>query len=104
MVPGPIVNAKGDLLGQHQGLANYTIGQRKGLGISANEPLYVLAMNPYKNALVVGARDQLGRDRLIAENANWVSGAPPARNFRADVKIRYRANAQPARNRSYRPA
>ena len=53
-------------------------------------------MNPYKNTLVVGARDQLGRDRLIAENVNWVAGAPPALNFRADVKIRYRAEAQPA--------
>ncbi len=96
MAPGPIVNAKGDLLGEHQGLANYTIGQRKGLGISANEPLYVLAMNPYKNALVVGTRGQLGRDRLIAENANWLSGAAPGKTFRAHVKIRYRAKAQPA--------
>lgn len=96
MAPGPIVNTKGDWLGEHQGLANYTIGQRKGLGISSSQPLYVLAMNPYKNTLVVGARDQLGRDRLIAENVNWVGGAPPAKNFRADVKIRYRAEAQPA--------
>ncbi len=96
MAPGPIVNAKGEQLGEHRGLANYTIGQRKGLGISSSAPLYVLAMNPYKNALVVGARDQLGRDRLIAESVNWVSGAPPANNFRADVKIRYRARAQPA--------
>jgi len=96
MTPGPIVNTNGDLLGEHQGLANYTIGQRKGLGISANEPLYVLAMNPYKNALVVGARDQLGRDRLIADNVNWVSGAAPGKTFRAHVKIRYRAKAQPA--------
>ncbi len=96
MRPGQIVNTHGELLGEHRGLANYTIGQRKGLGISASEPLYVLAMNPYKNALVVGTRDQLGRDRLTADNANWVSGAAPARNFRADVKIRYRAKAQPA--------
>ena len=96
MATGPIVNMSGDLLGEHQGLANYTIGQRKGLGISANEPHYVLAMNPYKNALVVGTRDQLGRDHLMTENVNWVSGAAPAQNFRADVKIRYRAKAQPA--------
>ena len=96
MAPGPIVNASGELLGEHRGLANYTIGQRKGLGLSANVPLYVLAMNPYKNALVVGPRDQLGRDRLIAESVNWVSGAPPAPKFRARVKIRYRAQPQPA--------
>ena len=96
MTPGPILSSEGELLGEHQGLADYTIGQRKGLGISSNAPLYVLAMNPYKNALVVGARDELGRDRLIATDVNWVAGAPPARTFRAEVKIRYRAAAQPA--------
>ena len=96
MAPGPIVNARGELLGEHRGLANYTIGQRKGLGLSANVPLYVLAMNPYQNALVVGPRDQLGRDSLTAENAHWVSGAAPHKSFRAHVKIRYRAGAQPA--------
>lgn len=94
--PGPIVNSAGHILGEHQGLANYTIGQRKGLGISSNEPLYVLAMNDIKNALVVGTREQLGRDSLIAENVNWISGSPPAESFRAEVKIRYRAQPQPA--------
>ncbi len=96
IAPGPIVNRDGLVLGQHQGLANYTIGQRKGLGISSREPLYVLAMDERRNALVVGARDQLGRDELVAENVNWVSGSPPAASFRADVKIRYRARSQPA--------
>lgn len=94
--PGPIVNSVGDVLGEHRGLANYTIGQRKGLGISANQPMYVLGMNDIKNALVVGARDELGRDTLTAEHLNWVGGAPPAESFRADVKIRYRAQPQPA--------
>ena len=96
MTPGKIVNSEGALLGEHQGLANYTIGQRKGLGISSSQPLYVLEMNPYKNALVVGTRDQLGRSRLTAENVNWVSGEAPAQDFRAEVQIRYRAKAQPA--------
>lgn len=96
LAPGPIVNKEGVLLGEHQGLANYTIGQRKGLGISSREPLYVLAMNDIRNALVVGRRDQLGRDRLSAEYVNWVSGAPPAGSFRAAVQIRYRAQPQPA--------
>ena len=97
MASGPILNTAGDCLGVHQGLANYTIGQRKGVGVSSNVPLYVLAMNPYKNALVVGPREQLGRDRLVATDVNWVAGAPPAQSFRAEVKIRYRAAAQPAR-------
>lgn len=96
MQPGPIVTAAGDVLGEHGGLANYTIGQRKGLGLSWHEPLYVLATNPLRNALIVGARDQLGRDCLTAEGVNWIAGAPPDSQFRAQVKIRYRAQPQPA--------
>lgn len=94
--PGPIVTRDGAILGEHRGLANYTIGQRKGLGVSYASPLYVLAMNPFKNALIVGTRDQLGRVELVAEQVNWVSGAPPPGSFHAEVKIRYRATAQPA--------
>jgi len=96
MIKGPIVTTAGAVLGEHQGLSNYTIGQRKGLGISHHEPLYVLAMNPFKNALVVGARAELGRDQLIAEHFNWISGAPPVAAFRAEVKIRYRSQPQGA--------
>ena len=96
LVPGPIVTSAGAVLGEHQGLANYTIGQRKGLGVSFREPLYVLAMNPYKNALVVGTRDQLGRDHLIAEVPNWISGIAPTAAFRANVKIRYQSQPQSA--------
>ena len=96
MRPGPIVNSGGAVLGEHQGLANYTIGQRKGLGISAREPLYVLAMNEMRNALVVGTRDQHGQASLEARGVNWISGRPPADCFRAQVKIRYRAQPQPA--------
>ena len=94
MVKGPIVTSAGEILGEHLGLSNYTIGQRKGLGISYSEPLYVLAMNPFKNALVVGTRAELGRDQLEAANFNWVSGAPPTEAFRAEVKIRYRSQPQ----------
>ncbi len=93
---GPILTTAGERLGEHQGLANYTIGQRKGLGISYREPLYVIATNPTRNALIVGTREQLGRDCLRAEGVNWVSGAPPDASFRAQVKIRYRAQPQPA--------
>ncbi|MDE2777370.1 MAG: tRNA 2-thiouridine(34) synthase MnmA [Chloroflexota bacterium] len=96
MTRGPIVSSEGEVLGEHRGLSNYTIGQRKGLGVSSNEPLYVLAMNAIKNALVVGTRGELGRDRLVAERFNWVGGAPPAVEFRAEVKIRYRSQAQMA--------
>jgi tRNA-specific 2-thiouridylase len=94
--PGPIVNRAGEVLGQHSGLPDYTIGQRKGLGISSPEPLYVLDLNPDRNALIVGTRAELGTDRLTAARVNWVAGEPPAQPFRAQVKIRYKAQPAPA--------
>ncbi|MCY4018427.1 MAG: tRNA 2-thiouridine(34) synthase MnmA [Chloroflexi bacterium] len=96
MQPGPILRKNGELLGQHQGLSNYTIGQRRGLGLSYHVPLYVLEMNPADNSLVVGTGDELGRHDLLADSLNWVSGQCPAQPFRAGVKIRYQARAQPA--------
>lgn len=96
MEAGPIVLKNGEQIGEHNGLANYTIGQRKGLGISSNVPLYVIAKNPYRNALIVGERDDLGRDNLTAARVNWVRDEAPSVPFRAEVKIRYKSNAQPA--------
>lgn len=95
MRPGPIVLRSGEVIGEHQGLANYTIGQRKGLGVTYSEPLYVIATNPYRNALIVGKREDLGRDHLTAHRANWISGSPPRVSFRAEIKIRYKAQPQP---------
>jgi tRNA-specific 2-thiouridylase len=89
--PGPILNSSGRELGQHDGLPFYTIGQRKGLGIAAGEPLFVLRKDVGHNALVVGTREELGQDDLVARNVNWVSGSAPARPIRAQVKIRYKA-------------
>lgn len=66
------------------------------MGISYNEPIYVIAKNPYKNALIVGTRDQLGRDKLTANRVNWVSGEAPIETFQAQVKIRYKSRAQDA--------
>ena len=94
--PGPILRRGGEVLGEHGGLSNYTIGQRKGLGLSYAQPLYVLEKNPWRNALIVGTRDELGRDDLLAEDVNWISGVAPRSAFRAAVKIRYQASPQPA--------
>lgn len=96
MQPGPIVRRDGTIIGQHQGLANYTIGQRKGLGLQATDPLYVIAVNPWRNALVVGTADELGSTTLIARRVNWISGEVPTEPFRAEVKIRYKARPAPA--------
>ncbi len=89
--PGQIVNRNGEVLGEHRGLPNYTIGQRKGLGVASPVPLYVLGKDPATNALLVGTQDELGGRELVAREVTWVSGDPPTAPFRADVKIRYTA-------------
>ena len=89
--PGPIVNGDGEVLGQHSGLPDYTIGQRKGLGIAAPEPLYVLRKEAESNRLIVGPRNELGHERLMVANVNWIAGDAPQESIRAKVKIRYQA-------------
>lgn len=89
--PGPILSTKGEKIGTHAGLAFYTIGQRKGLGVFAPKPVYVMAKDVAKNALIVGEREDLGRDQFWAQEINWISGTAPTKPFRAEVKIRYRA-------------
>lgn len=89
--PGMIVTRQGQPVGEHNGLANYTIGQRKGLGIASPVPLYVLGKNTVTNALVVGTQEELGSDELTVQTVRWVSGMTPAIPFRAEVKIRYTA-------------
>jgi tRNA-specific 2-thiouridylase len=91
--PGPIRDTAGRVLGQHHGLPAYTIGQRKGLGVTAAEPLYVLAIEPAENALVVGLAKELGQDECRVEAMHYVSGKTPTAAFRATAKIRYRARA-----------
>jgi tRNA-specific 2-thiouridylase len=91
--PGPIMTRDGKELGRHQGLAFYTIGQRKGIGVSSPQPLYVLAKDSSRNALIVGCRDELGKQELTAAAVNWIAGEPPSGSLRAQVKIRYKAQA-----------
>jgi tRNA-specific 2-thiouridylase len=96
MQPGPIVRKDGNVIGEHQGLSNYTIGQRKGLGVTAAEPLFVIGMNPYRNALIVGTAEELGQRELTAAHVNWVRGAALTHPIYAQVKIRYKATPAPA--------
>jgi tRNA-specific 2-thiouridylase len=93
---GEILTRDGHPLGQHNGLADYTIGQRKGLGLSSPEPLYVLEKDLTHNALIVGPADQLGGRELKITDVNWTSGIVPEKPFRAFVKIRYTAQPAPA--------
>jgi len=89
--PGEIITRDGRLLGEHNGLANYTIGQRKGLGVASPVPLYVLGKNAQMNVLIVGEKEELGSSVLTARDVNWMSGEAPKEEFRAEVKIRYTA-------------
>ncbi|QRN83519.1 tRNA 2-thiouridine(34) synthase MnmA [Chloroflexota bacterium] len=95
--PGEIVNPDGKILGEHEGLAFYTIGQRKGIRIAAPEPYYVIGKDSEKNHLVVGFADQTGVGQLTAERVNWVSGQTPELDDTYDVMVRYRANPVSAR-------
>ena len=97
LCPGPIVDRRGRVLGKHQGLALYTIGQRRSIGISAPEPLYVLELDPGTGALVVGTANELGQRELVAEEVSYVTGEPPTEPLDVMAKIRYRAYEAPAR-------
>jgi tRNA-uridine 2-sulfurtransferase len=101
--PGPIFNEQGQEIGRHEGLAFYTIGQRKGLGLAAGEPLFVLRKEVSRNALIVGTRAALGQHELWAHTVNWVSGTPPDTAVAAEVKIRYKARPIPATVKSVAP-
>lgn len=88
--PGPITDTEGRVLGTHQGLLGYTIGQREGLGIAVGKPLYVVAMDRPNNRLIVGSHEALLSSTLVAERMNWVSIDPPPQPLRAQAKIRSR--------------
>ena len=90
-LPGSILNRLGQALGEHHGLAYYTIGQRKGLGIPSSVPLYVLSKDATTNTLVVGVEAELGSRELTACDVNWIAGAAPAHTLRLQVKTRYTA-------------
>jgi tRNA-specific 2-thiouridylase len=88
--PGVILDITGRTLGQHRGIASYTIGQRRGLGIAATTPLYVTAIEPDRNAVIVGTKEQTYGRELIADSLNWIAIDAPERPLRVRAKIRYR--------------
>jgi tRNA-uridine 2-sulfurtransferase len=93
---GDIVTEDGTVLGRHSGVHNYTVGQRKGLGFTTGKPIYVLAIDPEKNRVIVGEDDSLRATTLEIENVNWVSIEEPAVPLRAKVKIRHKHEPAPA--------
>ena len=88
--PGPIADMSGHLVGQHRGIGAFTIGQRKGLGVAAREPLYVIELDAPTNTVVVGPKEKTRVRALAVGNLNWLSCDPPAATLRASVMTRYR--------------
>jgi tRNA-specific 2-thiouridylase len=88
--PGPIVNSKGEVLGRHNGVAYYTVGQRRGLGFGVGVPLYVLRVDPAANEVVVGLREELKKHHIAVRSVNWISSDEPDDPLELSVKIRYR--------------
>jgi len=88
--PGPIIDAEGGILGEHRGIIHYTIGQRRGLGIAASAPLSVTAIDPKRNTIIVGFKNEVASRALIAANINWIGTESPREPFEVSARIRYR--------------
>ena len=93
---GEVVTESGQVLGRHDGVHNFTVGQRRGLGFAVGKPLYVLSIEPATGRVVVGDDRALGTTGFEVEGVNWVSVAEPARPLRAEVKIRHKHEPAPA--------
>ncbi len=93
---GHFVDREGNILGAHKGILRYTVGQRKGLGIAAKEPLYVVAIDAERNEVILGTEDETLASGATVGRASFVAGAPPAPEFSATVKVRYRHPGVPA--------
>ena len=89
--PGPILDTAGREIGRHQGLAAYTVGQRRGLRISAQEPLYVIRLDLEANAVIAGPANEMGHRALLASDVRYVNDKPPSGPVRVEAKIRYKA-------------
>ena len=94
--PGDIVDADGNVLGAHEGIQYFTVGQRRGLGLSGGPPRFVIRLEPDTRQVVVGSETDLYRDTLYADPVSWVSGVPPVGPVGVTVKIRYKFAEAPA--------
>ena len=88
--PGDIVDAAGNVLGQHEGIQYFTVGQRRGLGLSGGPPRFVIRLEPDTRQVVVGSETDLYQDTLYADPVSWVSGVAPVGPVEVTVKIRYK--------------
>lgn len=93
---GEIVSIAGELIGEHNGIHRYTIGQRRGIGISGAQPLYVTGIDSTNNRIVVGTQDELLGGEFTAAGVNWIAFDNPDSPVQAEVRVRYRHTAAPA--------
>lgn len=93
---GPVTDKDGNILGRHKGIVNYTVGQRKGLGIAAGRPLYVTGIDAEKNTIVMGEKKDVYKKALTAENLNLVSIDKIRTPMKVEAKVRYKHAAAPA--------
>jgi tRNA-specific 2-thiouridylase len=94
--PGKFKDKKGNILGEHQGIPFYTIGQRKGLGVSLNKRMYVTEINSHENVIILGDDKDLYRDKLFVKDLSFISGDKLSNSIKAEVKIRYNSKKSPA--------
>ena len=87
---GNFIDKNGNILGEHKGIIRYTIGQRKGLGLSFTAPMYVMNINPYDNTVMLGTNDELFTKELIADDMNWISIEKLTEPMKVNAKVRYR--------------
>ncbi|SET43311.1 tRNA-specific 2-thiouridylase [Pseudobutyrivibrio sp. C4] len=93
--PGDFVDQDGNVMGTHKGIVGYTIGQRKGLGISAEHPLYVTALDVKNNRVILGKNEDLFTTTTIVKNINWIDPTDDRPTFKCKAKVRYRMTEQP---------
>ena len=94
--PGPVVDLKGQKLGEHEGIHRYTIGQRRGLGIPSSAPYYVIGLEPDTNTIKVGRENDLRRKEMLVTDVNWIAASPPTSELQALVQVRSRHRESPA--------
>jgi tRNA-specific 2-thiouridylase len=93
---GDMVTTGGEALGQHRGIAFYTVGQRRGLGVSTGERQYVVRLDADRNRVIIGKEEELYQEHFLADQLNWVGTAGLSGPVEAEVKVRYRSMSVPA--------
>ncbi len=99
LAPGPVLDTSGKKLGEHEGIAFFTVGQRRGLGVSAPHPLYVVRLDAARRAVILGAREEVPGTWLRAEGSHWIKGEPPSREMHLEAMARYNSDPAPCRAR-----